>query len=85
MNVVRCACGLEMRSESKLSFDVLSFGGHDPWTCSRAVGYGGRLDGATLMVDIAIEHLTERRSLSGGELAEVRRELSSRVKEVLRR
>ena len=80
MDAVVCACGRRIESETRrLSFADLRTEGHDPDKCSRQIGFQGRFDGRAEMVEAALAHLSERGSLYGVELFEVRQVLSALV------
>ena len=87
MNAVQCACGLRLEREiqepAPSLMDLTSMR-HDWRACSARVGYESQLEGARRMVEIALDHLAERRTLSGAELSEIRTVLVGRVMEVLR-
>ena len=75
-HAVVCACGRRYEYEPGMGSDkpwwhLLKTERHDPDECSGRVGYQDRLDGASRMVEIALRHLNERKTLSGEEIAEI--------------
>lgn len=75
-----CACGRRIESSNPMLSAMtlmaeLKAHGHDPNECSRGIAYQGRFDGRREMALAAVEHLIERRTLSGEEIAEIRTNL----------
>jgi len=76
-HAVQCACG--RRIEGTNDFARLKANGHDPNRCSAEIAYQGRIRGRQEIVGVCIDHLAERRSLSGAELAEIRTVLAGKA------
>jgi hypothetical protein len=83
MNAAVCACGRRLESEGTYSggpstsylMSALRTETHDPDECSRQVGFQGRFDGRREMALAAVDHLIERQTLDGKEVAEIRTNL----------
>jgi len=82
VNAVVCACGRTIERGELLmppTIDDLRAAGHDPDECSRQVGFQGRFDGRREMALLAVDHLSERGTLGGLEIAEIRTNLLDAV------
>lgn len=82
MNAVVCACGRRIETHGPIHdpWGLLHDRGHDPDECSRQIGFQGRFDGRQEMAEAAVEHLIERQTLGGAEIAEIRTNLLDFVK-----
>lgn len=83
MKAIVCACGRRVEDQDWATGAglalLLKTSGHDPDECSRNIGFQGRLDGRREMAEAAVEHLVERGTLSGVEIAEIRSNLLNKV------
>lgn len=83
MKAIVCACGRRIEDQDWATGTGLALAlrtpGHDPDECSRNIGFQGRLDGRREMAEAAVEHLVERGTLSGVEIAEIRSNLLDMV------